>query len=123
MKHAIVVVDSDRKQSRELCTMLEEGDYLVAPIHSLKNLKNHIKQNDCQAVIVDLDSMPVDNRMIRELTKLNPRIHFFCMSKKRFHPELEEAIYNHFFACLYKPIDPDELFYLLKSIHENGIGS
>jgi len=37
--------------------------------------------------------------------------------KKR---ELKEAISKHIFACLRKPVDSNELLYLLKTIFENG---
>ncbi|MBW1842218.1 MAG: hypothetical protein JRI75_10570, partial [Deltaproteobacteria bacterium] len=70
-------------------------------------------------VIVDIDTISIDNRTTRELAKKNPMVHFFCMSKKRFHPEIKEAISDYFFACLTKPIDPDELSYWLRSICED----
>ncbi len=68
---------------------------------------------------MDIDSIQIDNRMIRDLTIKYPDILFLCTSKDRFHPELKDAICYHIFACLNKPVDPDELFYLLKDIYEN----
>jgi DNA-binding NtrC family response regulator len=123
MKQTVVVLDTEKKQCRALCDLLEERKYRAIPIHSLKNLKNYFQESSCQAVIVDLDTVPIDNRMVRELSQLHPNAYFFCISDQRFHPELKDAIYNHFFACLYKPVDPDELFYLLNCIHENGVES
>ena len=45
--------------------------------------------------------------------------YFFCLSKHPFHPELQDAICYHIYACLNRPVDPDELFYFLRSINEN----
>jgi hypothetical protein len=41
------------------------------------------------------------------------------MSKNPFHPELKDAICYHIYACINRPIDPDELFYWLKSIDDD----
>jgi hypothetical protein len=42
-----------------------------------------------------------------------------CLSSARFHPELKESFLSHIYACLTKPIDPDELRYWLRSIQED----
>ena len=76
--------------------------------------------DDILAVIIDIDSVPVDNRTIRNLTVQNPEIYFFCLSERRFHPELEDAICYHIYACINKPIDPDELFFWIDSIRKEG---
>jgi hypothetical protein len=68
---------------------------------------------------MDIDSVPVDNRTIRELTIKHPETYFLCTSKDRFHPDLKDAICYHIYACLNKPVDPDELFYWLRSIDED----
>jgi hypothetical protein len=39
-------------------------------------------------------------------------------SAKRFHPELQDAIQHHIYACLNKPVDPDELLFWVKSVYE-----
>ncbi|MCK5196674.1 MAG: hypothetical protein KAQ71_22875, partial [Desulfobulbaceae bacterium] len=71
------------------------------------------------AIIIDIDSVAVDNRVIRELTVSYPEIYFLCTSKDRFHPELKDAICYHIYACLTKPVDPDELVYWLRSIYKD----
>jgi DNA-binding NarL/FixJ family response regulator len=70
------------------------------------------------AVVLDIDSVPVDNRTIRKLALKYPGVRFLCTSKDRFHPELKDAICYHIYACLTKPVDPDELLYWIKSIYE-----
>ena len=87
-------------------------------LNSLPDLEVYLGKKDCRVVLMDIDSVPVDNRTIRELTIKHPEAHFLCTSKDRFHPDLKDAICYHIYACLNKPIDLDELFYWLKSIFE-----
>ncbi len=119
MKKGIVVVDADQDQCRRFCTLLEKDQYFTTPMHSIQKLANHLQKGDCLAVIIDIDTVPVDNRTIKELTINYPGVYFFCLSKERFHPELKDALCYHIYACLNKPVDPDELFYFLRSIYEN----
>jgi DNA-binding NtrC family response regulator len=119
MQKSILVVNTYKKQCRELCEMLEKERYCVSALHSIQNLETQLEGNQFQAVIIDIDAIPIDNRTIRKLTLLFPEVYFFCLSEKPFHPELKDAICYHIYACLNKPVDEDELFYFLRSIYEN----
>ena len=119
MKKPILVLDADKKQCLELCDLLDGGRYPATPLYSTTNLEKNIHSSGCQAVVIDIDTVPVDNRTVRELTLKFPGVYFFCLSKQPFHPELKEAICYHIYACLNRPVDPDELFYWLRSINEN----
>ena len=119
MKKGIVVIDADQNQCRRLCTLLEKNKYATISMHSIQCLEENLKQSRFLAVIMDIDTVPVDNRTIRDLTIRFPGIYFFCLSERPFHPELHDAICYHIYACLNRPIDPDELFYWLRSIEVN----
>jgi len=114
-----LVINTDKKQCRALCELLEKGHYPVTAMHSIQNLESHLEEKKFLAVIIDIDSIPIDNRTVRKLTLKFPGIYFFCLSEKLFHPELKDAICYHIYACLNKPVDEDELFYFLRSIYEN----
>ena len=118
MKKGIVVVDADQDQCRRFCTLLEKDQYVTIPIHSIQYLEAKLKQTNCLAVILDIDTVPVDNRTVRDLTIKFPEVHFFCLSEKSFHPDLKDAICYHIYACLNKPVDPDELLFWIKSIYQ-----
>jgi len=120
MDRPIVVVDADKAQCQKLCTLLERSNYRTVPSHSLTNLERPVEEGPLQVVILDLDTLPVDNRFIVDLRRENPGVRIMGLSNRRFHPELQEAISKHFYACLYKPVDTDELFFWLRSIWENG---
>jgi len=119
MKKSILIVNTDKKQCRELCELLEKEDYCVSALHSIQNLEKQLEEKKFQAVIIDIDAISIDNRMIRKLTLHFPEVYFFCLSEQPFHPELKDAICYHIYACLNKPVDEDELFYFLRSIYEN----
>ena len=123
MQKCILVVNTDKKQCRELGELIEKERYSVSALHSLQNMDTHLEEKIFQAVIIDIDTVPVDNRTIRKLTLLFPEVYFFCLSEKPFHPELKDAICYHIYACLNKPVDEDELFYFLRSIYENETDS
>ncbi len=114
----IIVFDTDDKHCMELCTMLGEKRYRAIPVSSLSTMEKHLLKNNCMAVIVDIEHADVDNTTIRNLSINYPGVYFLGMSKRHYNPTLREAICYHIFVCLNKPIDPDELFYWLKSIRE-----
>ena len=122
-KKKILVLDADAESCQRLCETIEKRCFPATSLHSLFDLEDTIKKGGYLAIIIDIDSVAVDNRVIRELTVSYPEIYFLCTSKDRFHPELKDAICYHIYACLTKPVDPDELVYWLRSIYEDEMGS
>jgi DNA-binding NtrC family response regulator len=120
MKKKILVMNADEKECGELCDLLNEQQYLATPTYSLPEMITFIQDIECMAVIIDLDTVPIDNRTIRELTIKYPEVYFLCLSRDRFHPHLKEALCYHIYACINKPVDPDELFFWLKSIRKEN---
>ena len=117
----IVVLDADNKQSRQLCELLTGNQYKATPLYSFHNLEKTITKAGCLAILWDIDTVPTENRVIRDLTIKFPGVYFFGLSRQRFHPELKDAICYHIYACINRPVDPDELFYWLRSIDENDL--
>lgn len=93
--------------------------YRTEVFTDLPTLSSGLEPGDCMAVILDLDSLLLDNRTIRSLTAAYPAVSFLCASRDHFHPDLQEAIGRHLFACLTQPIDADELDYFLKCIRDH----
>jgi DNA-binding NtrC family response regulator len=118
-----MVLDADRDQCLELCSLLEKSDFKAITLYSTDKLEISIEESACLAILWDIDTVSADNRTIRDLTLKFPGVYFFCLSKHPFHPELKDAICYHIYACLNRPIDPDELFYWLRSIEETKTNS
>ncbi|RJR40109.1 MAG: response regulator [Deltaproteobacteria bacterium] len=114
----VAVVDANELSCRTVCTLLELADIPVAPLYSLEDLPEHLRKEEVAVLIVDLDSLPVDNAFFRNLKKQFPQLHILCLSSRIYHPGLEEAMGSHICASLAKPLNSEELFYWLKAISE-----
>ena len=114
----VAVVDADNQNCRELCALLEQANIPVAPLYSLEDLPEHLKREQVAVLIIDLDTLPVDNNFFRSLKKQYPNLHILCLSSRTYHPGLEEAMGAHICASLAKPLNSEELFYWLKAIAE-----
>jgi DNA-binding NtrC family response regulator len=89
----------------------------------LGNLENNIQEEGRHVVILDLDTLSVDNRSIRDLRRRRPGVCIIGISSRSFHPELEEAMSSHIYACLSKPVDTEELIYWIRAICEDWTDS
>ena len=116
MKDPVVVVNADVEQCQELCTVLETEHFRTTAVHSLRALEGEVKEGGCRVLILDLDSLPVDNLLFRSLKRKNPGVHIIGLSSRPFHPELEEAMSRYISSCLSKPVDWEELLYWLRSV-------
>lgn len=114
----VAVADADKQNCRAICVLLEQAHIPVASISTLKVLADHLKREPVAVLLIDLDTLPVDNTFFRSLKKQYPNLHIFCLSSRRHHPGLEESMGSHICASLAKPLDPEELFYWLKAVTE-----
>lgn len=118
-KPKVIVIDADGQHAGQLCGLLQDLNYSVSLIHSLKDLEQELHKDPEVAVILDLDTVPVNSKFLRGLRKIHPQLQMLGVSKLSYHPGLEEVIGSHLFACLVKPLDVEELSFWLKSISEN----
>jgi len=112
-------MSADLEESNGISFLLKDADFSTHSVASPAELKKKMIEASFMAVIMDIDSVAIDNRTIREIALNFPAIPFLCLSKERFHPDLKDSIRDHIYACLTKPIDPDELGYWLKCIRED----
>ncbi len=118
-KTLIIIIGQDVDDYLSLITMLEENQYQGIILKTLKTLKEYLSENECMAVIIDIDSVKVQNREIRKLKLTFPQNTFLFMSCTSYHPELKESICYYLYACMKKPVCSDELFYLLRCIKDD----
>lgn len=119
----ILVMSANEHESREICEFLRKQSFDVSVYKKVEDVDKVFPDKTPFAVILDVDSISIDNRSIRDLRMKFPGACFLCTSKDRFHPELKEAIRKHIFAFLNKPVDPEELLFWLKCIRENNVDS
>jgi len=112
----VAVVDADIHYCREICALVEQANASATALHCLEGLPEHLQKELIRLVILDLDTVRVDNTFFRRLKKQNPDVHIMCLSSRRHHPGLEEAMGSHIYASLAKPLNAEEFFFWLKSI-------
>ena len=117
MEKGIVILDANKKHGQQLSAILNEQQYQTTQIRSIRNLERYLKESDCCVIMLDLDSIPVDNHLIKRLKRIKPAIRIIGLSSRSFHPELQEAMTSQIFACINKPIDEDELIFLVNSLY------
>lgn len=118
-KPGVLVVAGDMGPGHEVCSLLQELDYEATLISSLKDLEQELKKDPEVAVILDLDTVPVNTQFLRSLRKMHPQLDILGISELSYHPGLEEVIGSHLLACLVRPLDVEELCFWLKSISEH----
>lgn len=114
-----MVVDADRERCQKLCETLDFHQYRSVAKSSLKGLPELFQEGDFCALVLDLDTLALDNLFIRGLKKANPRGSIIATSSRSFHPELEEAMSSHIDVCLVRPFETEELIYWIKSLSPN----
>ena len=118
MKKKIVVLAADPDSMRELSNILVSENYAHTEVDALASLEGLFDSGQYVAAVIDIDSVQVDNRTMRTMALKYPGVRFLCTSRDRFHPELKDAICYHIYACLNKPVDPDELLFWIKCIYD-----
>jgi DNA-binding NtrC family response regulator len=116
----VIVLDAETTQSQNLVAFLNDNAYTATPMNSMVNLDQYMAETDCRAVVLNLDSIPVTNKLLRDLKRKKPSINIIAHSKRQFHPELEEALREYISVCLAEPVDTDELGYWLRTVYENN---
>ena len=116
----VIVLDADTTQNQNLVAYLNDNAYTATPMNSLANMDQYMTETDCRAVVVNLDNIPVTNKILRDLKRKTPLMSIIAHSKRQFHPELEEALREYISVCLAEPVDTDELDYWLKTIFDNS---
>lgn len=115
MKHEVAVLVSPESQSQVLRSILSQGSYSPLRLESIDDIPQYMQGRESGVLILDLDTEPVTNAALRELKKKHP-LTIIALSGEHLHPDLEESLRHHIYACLGKPADPDELLYILKSV-------
>jgi len=122
MNPEILIVAADRSQGRVLCRLLNKHQFRTLPLASLAELEEYLATVSSRTVIIDLDSLPADPRFFKRMGRSHPSVNLLVMSQRSFHPELREVLAEQIFASVKKPLDPDEIVFLLRSIENNRHG-
>ncbi len=115
MKQTILILGTDKDQFNQIADLLGKNGYQTEIKNNFSLPAGKLQDNTIAAVIIDIDDTPQDNRVFRRFKQDNPNIVLLAVSSRPFHPELKESMEKYIFACTSKPVDPDEILFLLKS--------
>ena len=90
MEKEVLVLDPDQQQRRNLCGLLKANDYTTISMTSLDKIDQYAEENDSLALILNLDTVAVTNKVFRQLKTKRPRLNIIALSKRQFHPELSK---------------------------------
>ena len=116
MEQEIAIAHPNEKAGRRLGDILVRESYRFKLFTGIDELLAYLETGLCKALIIDMDELPVDKQFFRNLKRLQPALSILALSSRSFHPELEEAMIRHIYACLNKPVDPEEMIFLLRGI-------
>jgi len=120
MKNGIIIISPDKKWGKELSSTIAQEQIHSFLTSTLDSLEQHLSSENFIAAILDIDLLPINNRMIRKLTLEHPGVSFLGVSDQRLHPDLKDAICYHLYACIQKPVDMTELLYFVQSIYNDS---
>ena len=116
MKKAVLILEP-APTAEGIATMLRRSDhYSPTAVTTPEAMTERLHNGNFYAVIIDIDMASVDNRTICSIARSIARPSILCVSQKRLHPDLQNAIRDCAYACMTKPIDSQELFYWLRCI-------
>ncbi|MCG8334546.1 MAG: hypothetical protein MJE63_08510 [Proteobacteria bacterium] len=116
MKRSVIILDKDQDKVAGLSTHIMHQGFVPIPKHSLESLQELLESENPMALIIDIDSFPLDTKSLRYLKRKSPDTFLLLISATNAHPDLKEAMEHCVYACMPKPLDLDEVDFWLKSI-------
>jgi DNA-binding NtrC family response regulator len=116
LNSSIVLFQSGKEDAFELENALAAKDVEVHRCRSLPEVHTVCHQTQSSVIVLDLDDAYITNQAIRDLKMKHPLVHLIAISSRPFHPELKESLRSYLYACASKPVDVEELMYLVTSI-------
>ncbi len=111
----ILIIGSGDMNDRGYMTLLTRPPFNVDVFDSVDQLPTGFDIRLYRAIFIDLDRKIPPKTTLATWRKQNGTLKILGLSSKSFHPDLSEIIGQHLFACLKKPVDEEELIFLLKS--------
>ncbi len=117
---ALLLWSADDNTPATVLDLVRQSGHLLECERSYAGVEHRLQADTFDSIIIDIDSLSIANRDLAKIATSYPRLPIICISEHRLHPNLEESIAKHIFACMSKPIDRDEFDYWLKCIRTDG---
>jgi DNA-binding NtrC family response regulator len=114
MEKELFIITTNSKFGNSLKGQLPKGLCRASVLASFKALADELQVSSTCVAAVDIDTLEPDVQQIRALKRNYSNLVLLAFSERKFHPEYKDVLSNYFYACLSKPIDIDDLLYLIK---------
>jgi len=116
MEKDFFIITNDSSLGESLVGQLPKAIYRARTLTSLTAMTNGLPAASTCIAAIDIDTIEPGIQRIRALKKKYSNLVLLAFSRLKFHPDHKEVLSNHFFACLTKPVDVDEMLYLIKDV-------
>ena len=116
MEKDFFIITNDSSIGASLAGQLPKTLYRAHTLTSLTALTDGLPATATCIAAMDIDTIEPDIQRIRALKQKYSNLVLLAFSELKFHPEHKDVLSTHFFACLSKPVDVDEMLYLIKDV-------
>ena len=114
---AILVVDDLENHRATLCGILEDTGYKVTEAENGEHAISMIQKNRHDVILMDIEMPGFDGfATFKEIQKIEPRVKVIFVTGYALSESVRQSLQEGAYSVLTKPIDPDNLFTLIKSI-------
>jgi len=122
-ERSIIIVDDDPEFCRTLGDILRARGFTVTQVTDPSGVMERLEP-DIEVVLLDLKLDGINSLdILKEIRRRHPRLPVILVTgyQKEMAPAIETAMEIKAYACLFKPVQLEELFKLLTKIHHQEL--
>lgn len=113
----VLVVDDMAAHRETLCAILEDTGYKVTEAHDGEQAISLIQEKHHDIVLMDISMPGIDGfATFKEVQKIDPQVKVIFVTGYALNESVREALQEGAYSVLTKPVDPNDLLTLIKSI-------
>jgi DNA-binding NtrC family response regulator len=116
VSQSTVLFQFSKEDAQDLTQAFLATGVNVLQCHSLSEWDMICSENRRGVTLLDLNNATISNRVLKDLRTKHPLIQMIGISSRSFHPELKESMQSYLYACVSKPVDVEEVMYLVQGI-------
>jgi DNA-binding NtrC family response regulator len=113
------LVGGQMQEQQDLVELLRASGWWVQVFPSLDALERNGHEKPF-AVVLDADRMELEDRDIRRVRKRWDSAGILIVSSQSYHPRLEGSMGTEICACIRRPLDDEEVNFLLRNVCGSG---
>ena len=113
----VLVVYGMAAHRETLCAILEDTGYKVTEAHDGEQAISLVQEKHHDIVLMDISMPGIDGfATFQEIQKIDPRVKVLFVTGYALNESVREALQEGAYSVLTKPVDPNDLLTLIKSI-------